>query len=106
MKKSDAPGASLEAVGDGLPETRAGECGVMTSVVNWVCYDGSSETLPEEEKPVLLAKALGFGDQFVYRHDDGWAIFERRTGYYPEYPRKVGDLWAYLPRPPETEKGR
>ena len=64
-------------------------------VINKITYDGTAQTLPEYEEPIIV---LGI-KEVLYCIDgvDGWCTEDRRTGYSCDYVRTIGDQWFYLP---------
>lgn len=60
-----------------------------TSVVRWVRYDGTPETMPDEDRAVMVSSWDGFGISVVDNPVEAEEII------------CTGDLWAYLPEPPE-----
>lgn len=77
-----------------------------TSIVRWVRYDGTPETLPGKGKDVILRMA-GEDEFEIAQFDD--SPVSVISGPKPDwvkssgccYPVQVGDLWAYLSQPPE-----
>lgn len=68
----------------------------MTNVVTWVRYDGTEETLPEENEPVRLSR----GElEIMCLFENCWVD---TTDSFAGHP-KIGDLWCYLPTPPEAD---
>ena len=72
---------------------RASEPG--TSVVRWTRYDGTPETLPDAHRMILLSYGGRFDDFYVYQTISGGMLPFGNTF-------ENGDLWAYLPEPPEA----
>jgi Lar family restriction alleviation protein len=62
-----------------------------TSVIRWTRYDGTAETLPEECEPVLVR--IRGRVHVQKREEDVWERMGQEI--------RCGDLWAYLPEPPE-----
>lgn len=75
----------------------------MTSVVTWVRYTGEPETLPAKRKQVTTS--------FVKYGEVHACVRENDSADYPYWvkgddihePFSIGDLWAYLPTPPEAD---
>ena len=64
----------------------------MTSVIRWVRYDGSDSA----------AAALHGEDRTIVIYSrDGYGLFVVDDAVKAEEIINVGDLWAYLPEPPE-----
>lgn len=73
----------------------------MTSVVTWVRYTGEPETLPEEDRTVILKtqKLVTVGDRSLA----SWFVVGNTFTSNPvELPCLIDDLWSYLPTPPEA----
>lgn len=73
--------------------------GPGTSVITWYRYDGTPETLPEEDRTVIIKtqKLITVGDRSM----GSWFVVGNTFVDNPvELPCKKGDLWAYLPEPP------
>ena len=85
---------AIEIWNDRTPET-------MTSVIRWVRYDGTPETLPENYKTLLLCPVHGGGVFPAYRWEyeshEFWQVLASESRRI-----EIGDLWAYLPEPPES----
>lgn len=77
---------------------RASEPG--TSVVRWVKYDGTPETLPERMRNCLFVRPFchGMMIRFLATGNRGWVCAD---GCHGDFDKKIGDLWAYLPELPE-----
>ena len=75
----------------------------MTSIVTWHRYDGTPETLPERCKPVLafltVERDVFPAYRWEYEDREFWQILASDSRSII-----VGDLWAYLPEPPETSQ--
>lgn len=70
-----------------------------TSVVRWVKYDGTPETLPERNHCQVLFFRKGETQGMYFYHKFGEHI--ELLSYGEQIIPKKGDLWAYFPEPPE-----
>lgn len=70
-----------------------------TSVVRWVKYDGTPETLPERNHCQVLFFRKGETQGTYFYHKFGEHI--ELLSYGEQIIPKKGDLWAYFPEPPE-----
>ena len=66
-----------------------------TSVVRWVRYDGRPETLPE----IIGSRSRAV--VFMGKQDMLVVWMKKIQWFSADREPKVGDLWAYLPEPPE-----
>lgn len=80
-----------------------------TSVIRWTRYDGTQETLPKAGKIVFIIP-IGMSMLPVTTIYNGaeWEInmttpHDKKPCYMTKMPAK-GDIWAYLPNPPEGMK--
>lgn len=75
----------------------------MTSVVTWVRYDGTEETLPEEGKPVLVLYPENKSMRMATNSEGlTWVDFPDCLGS-GSATIEDGDLWSYLPMPREAD---
>lgn len=75
----------------------------MTCVVTWVRYDGTEETLPEAGVAILLIRGgLLMRQSYSFNPiaSEPLAIFGDIVSGLDAFC--IGDLWAYLPAPPEV----
>lgn len=70
-----------------------------TSVIRWTRYDGTPETLPEKNHVQVLFFRKGDlqGSYFYHKFGEHIELLSCGEQIIP----KKGDLWAYLPQPPE-----
>jgi hypothetical protein len=113
-----AEGTATDAEGEALTASymfgfeegrKAARTEPMTSIIHWVRYDGTPETLPEMivaepfslcraySLPVILNKAGCKSIAMDKLIPWGNAIVCMNT----DRELEIGDLWAYLPEPPE-----